>query len=322
METPFYNYETTETAWHILERFLAPLVLGAEVDPAVAAASWRQVSGHEEAKGALECALWDLRARGAGRPLWRELGGTRHRVRAAATVGIEPSIDALLAAVEPVQAAGYGRLRLKIRSGWDVEPVRAVRAAFPDLPLVADANAGYDPGDASQLRRLDRLGLLALEQPFGRRALTETGELASSLSTPICLDESISSVADLSRALRAGACQMVNIKVGRVGGLTEAVRIHDLCRDSGVAAFVGAKYELGVGRWTNLALATLPGMTLPSDVGPSARYYLDDSVSPQLEFAAPGWVEPAQGTGIGAAPTDGAQTVRRLELHSQSVSAA
>ncbi|WP_214103830.1 o-succinylbenzoate synthase [Acrocarpospora catenulata] len=307
METPYYNYETIETAWHLLARYLAPLVLDGR-DMSV-------VSGHEEAKGALECALWDLRARLAGRPLCVEIGGAVRPVEAAATVGIEPSPEELVAAVGAARDAGYHRVRVKIRPGWDLVPVRAVRAAFPGLPLIADANAAYGPGDLDHLTGLDGLGLLAIEQPFGAGMIDESAALRRRLTdTTVCLDESVKSAADARRALRAGACGIVNIKIGRVGGLAEAIRIHDLCRDHGVPTFVGAKYELGVGRWTNLALATLPGMTLAGDVGPSARYYVDDGAFPTVEFAAPGWVEPLAAPGIGAEPTDGVAVTRELVL--------
>jgi O-succinylbenzoate synthase len=315
METPFYNYETVETAWHIVERYLAPIVLTAgDASAETAAAEMRRVNGHEEAKGALECALWDLRARALGSPLCVELGGRRRPVAVGATVGIEPSIPALVAAVGRAHEAGYRRVRIKIRPGWDLEPLCAVRSAFPRLPLIADANAAYGPGDADSLRRLDDLDLLALEQPFGHTMIDEAASLQRRLQTPICLDESVKSAADARAAIRRGACRMINIKVGRVGGLGEAIRIHDLCYDEGVPAFVGAKYDLGIGRWTNLALATLPGMSQPSDVGPSSRYYVDDGARPSLELSEPGLVEPLPSAGIGAHLTEGLETVRELAL--------
>jgi O-succinylbenzoate synthase len=306
METPYYNYETIETAWHLLERYLVPLALDGR--------DWSHINGHEEAKGALDCALADLRAREAGRPLCDQIGGQVRPVRAAATVGIMPSHSALADAVDSARVAGYGRVRIKIRPGWDLGPVRIIRAAFPEMPLIADANAAYGPGDLEHLRRLDGLGLLALEQPFGHSMIDLTAELAASMDTAICLDESIKSVADAERAIAARACRIVNIKIGRAGGLAEAVRIHDLCRDHGIVNFTGAKYELGLGRWTNLALATLPNMTLPSDVGPSRRYYVDDGASPTLEFARPGWVEPLSAPGIGAAPNGGVCTEREISI--------
>ncbi|CRK57283.1 O-succinylbenzoate synthase [Alloactinosynnema sp. L-07] len=319
METPFYNYETVETAWHILERYLAPIVLAApDTDPLTAASAWRHINGHEEAKAALECALWDLRARAAGLPLCQELGGRRVSVPVAATVGIEPSIDELLAAVGAARDAGFRRVRIKIRPGWDVVPVREVRAAFPELPLIADANAAYGSGDLDHVSTLDKFGPLAIEQPFGSTDLETTADLQRRLATSVCLDESVKGLADVERAHRMRACRVVNIKVGRVGGLAEAVRVHDFCLDNGIATFVGAKYEIGVGRLTNLALATLPNMTLPSDVGPSSRYYVDDGVDHGVTLARPGWVEPSAAPGIGACLTDGVTTIRETVLRART----
>jgi O-succinylbenzoate synthase len=310
METPYYNYETVETAWHILERYLAPSTLRS----GGTRESWAMVNGHDEAKGALECALWDLRARVSGRPLCEELGGSIRPVRAAATVGIEPTLDALVRAVERAHGAGYSRVRVKIRPGWDVEPLRAARTAVPGAAIVADANGAYTASDLAHLKSLDGLDLLALEQPFPWRALELSASLQAAIRTPICLDESVKDRDDAERAVRLGAGRIVNIKIGRVGGLAEAVRIHDFCRDEGVATFVGAKYELGIGRWTNLALAVLPNMTLPSDVGPADRYYVDDAVDRSVGFCAPGWVEPLAAPGIGVTPTDRVDTIRTLTV--------
>jgi O-succinylbenzoate synthase len=315
METPFYNYETVDTAWHLLETYLVPLVLVSDdPSPQAAAEGWRHIDGHEEAKGALECALWDLRARASGQPLCVELGGVPRRVPVGATVGIEASIDELVAAVERAGAAGYGRVRVKIRPGWDTAPLRAVRAALPDVRLIADANAAYGAEHLDLLAGLDDLGLLAIEQPFARSEVELAAALQTRIEAAVCLDESIKSLADVRRAHRVGACRMVNIKVGRVGGLAEAVRIHDFCREQGIPSFVGGKYEFGLGRWTNLALATLPNMTLPSDVGPSSRYYVEDGASPTLALSAPGWVEPLAAAGLGAQLTDGVEVVRELTL--------
>jgi O-succinylbenzoate synthase len=316
METPFYNYETTETAWHIVERYLAPMVL-ATGD--AAPEEWRHINGHEEAKGAVDSALWDLRARAADRPLCVELGGRVRPVTVGATIGIESSVDALVEAAARAYDHGYRRVRIKIRPGWDLVPVHAVRAAFPDLPVIADANAAYSPADAERLRQLDDLDLLAIEQPFGRSMIDATVQLQHNMRAPICLDESVKSLAELQAFVRRTACRMVNIKVGRVGGLTEAIRIHDLCHDEGIPAFVGAKYDFGIGRWTNLALATLPGITLPSDVGPSARYYFHDGAEPTVEPHRPGLVQPLNAAGIGAIPTGDLETVREVVLEASRV---
>jgi O-succinylbenzoate synthase len=312
MPTPYYNYETVDTAWLLIRDYLAPLALRAGCEPDAATREWAHISGHEEAKAAVECALWDLRARRAGRPLWQELGGELRPVPAGATLGIHPTVDALCAAAEEVAAAGYPRLRVKIRPGWDLGPLRAVRSAVPGLPVIADANCAYRGEDVAHLARLDELDLMALEQPFPHDHLVESAELQRRLRFPICLDESITTLRDVRTAVAMGACRAVNVKVGRVGGVANAVAIHDLCTAEGLAAFVGAKYEMGVGRWTNLAVATLPGMTWPSDVGPSSRYYRRDGVTPPVRFHRPGWVLPSIEPGVGAGFDGSERVVREL----------
>lgn len=315
METPFYNYETIETAWYITEQYLAPALLQAgTADPAEAHRAWRDVNGHEEAKGGVEAALWDLRARLAGRPLCVELGGAVRRVPVGATAGIEPTVDALLTNVGRIRDSGFRRVRIKIRPGWDTVPLREIRAAFPELPVVADANGAYGEEHLDALARLDDLELMALEQPFPRYLLETTAALQARLATPICLDEQVHSLREMEQAQRCKAGRQANIKIGRVGGLAEALRIHDFCRSEGVDLFVGGKWEQGLGRWCAVALATLPGMTLPSDVGPSRDYYLDDAAAPRLDFVAPGWAQPSQRPGLGAELTGTAEVTRFHEL--------
>lgn len=315
METPFYNYETIETAWHITEKYLAPMLLAERTaDPDLAQAAWIDVNGHEEAKGGLESALWDLRARRAGRPLCAELGGSVRPVPVGATAGIEPTLDELLANVGRIADAGFRRVRIKIRPGWDVEPLREVRSAFPQLPVVADANAAYAEEDLDALAELDKFELMALEQPFPRHLMDSSVALQGWLATPICLDEQVHSLREMRAAHRVGAGRMANIKVGRVGGLSEAVRIHDFCHAEGIGVFVGGKWDHGIGRWCALALATLPGMTLPSDVGPARLYYPDDGVQPRLDFTEPGWAVPVDAPGLGAALAPGADVTRVAEL--------
>ncbi len=315
METPFYNYETIETAWFITERYLAPILLREQTtDPAAAQHAWRDINGHEEAKAGVEGALWDLRARQAGRPLYRELGGSLRPVPAGATAGIEATVDELLGNIAATRDAGFRRVRVKIRPGWDLEPLREVHAAFPDLPVIADANAAYEEADIALLTRVDEFGLMALEQPFGRDLIDCSASLQSRLVTPICLDEQVHSVHELRQACRLKAGRMVNLKIGRVGGLSEAIRIHDLCRDEGIGLFIGGKWDQGLGRWCSVALATLPGVGLPSDIGPSQHYYVDDGVDYQLEFTEPGWVMPSDRPGLGVSLSDTVTIVSKLEI--------
>lgn len=320
METPFYNYETIETAWFITERYLAPMLLREQTtDPAGAQQAWADVNGHEEAKAGLEGALWDLRARQAGRPLCSELGGSVRPVPVGATAGIEPTLDELLSHIAAVRDAGFRRVRVKIRPGWDAEPLRAIHASFPDLPVIADANAAYGEDDIAALSSFDEFQLMAIEQPFPRDLLDCSAALQSRLITPICLDEQVHSVREMRRASQLKAGRMVNLKVGRVGGLAEAVRIHDFCRDEGMDVFIGGKWDQGLGRWAALALATLPGVTLPSDVGPSHHYYRHDGVDHALEFTRPGWVTPTTRPGLGVVLSPDAVVVQQRDLTPQNI---
>ncbi|MEA2664936.1 MAG: o-succinylbenzoate synthase [Candidatus Eremiobacteraeota bacterium] len=313
MPTPYYNYETVETAWWVTRSYLAPLLLGRETGPRDAAARWAHIHGYEEAKAALECALWDCEARLAGRPLYELLGGGAGPVRAGATIGIHPTPEGVAEAVGRAVREGFHRVRVKIRPGWDVAPLTAVRAAYPDVPLLADANAGYDEADADLLAGLDRFGLLGLEQPFAPERREATRKLQARMETAISLDEGIKTVHDAECALAQRACRIVNVKLGRVGGIANALRILALCREAGVDVFVGAKYDLGIGRWTNIAFASLPGITLPSDVGPSARYFANDPSFPAVNFSEPGSVVPLAAPGIGARLGPG-ETVSELVL--------
>jgi O-succinylbenzoate synthase len=320
METPFYNYETIETAWFITERYLAPILLREQTtDPAAAQHAWRDVNGHEEAKAGVEGALWDLRARQAGRPLYQELGGSLRAVATGATAGIEPTVDKLIGNIAVIRDAGFSQVRIKIKPGWDLQPLREVRRAFPDLRVIADANAAYAEEHIDLLSRVDELELAALEQPFRRDLVDCSSQLQARLVTPVCLDEQIHSLRELRQALRVKAGRIVNLKVGRVGGLSESIRIHDLCREEDVGLFIGGKWDQGLGRWCAVALATLPGVTLPSDIGPSRHYYLDDGVDYPLEFCSPGWVMPTDRPGLGVTLSGSVEIVDQREITRKDV---
>lgn len=320
METPFYNYETIETAWLITERYLAPILLREQnTDPVAVQRSWGDINGHEEAKAGVEGALWDLRARQAGRPLYQDLGGSLRPVPAGATAGIEPTVDKLLENIAAIRDDGFRRVRIKIKPGWDVEPLREIRAAFPGFPVIADANAAYQEDDLDLLTRMDEFELMALEQPFRRELIDCSANLQARLVTPVCLDEQIHSVRELQQACRVKAGRMINLKIGRVGGLTEAIRIHNLCRDEGIWLFVGGKWDQGLGRWGIVALATLPGVTLPSDIGPSKHYYLDDGADHPLEFTKPGWVMPTDRPGLGVSLSGTVTVIDKREIVPEEV---
>lgn len=301
---PDYSGEWTEGAWLLLRDVLAPAAL-AGGDPGV--------RGNPMARAALEVALLDLDLRRRGVSLSAHLGGVRSRVACGVSLGIERSIDDLLAEVSRFVAAGYRRVKLKIEPGRDVEVVRAVREAFPTVPLSADANAAYQPSDAEHLAGLDAFGLEYLEQPLGEEHLVGHADLQARMETPLCLDETITSATVAREAIRLGACRVINIKLGRVGGIGEAVRIHDAAAEEDVPVWCGGMLETGVGRAANLALASLPNFRLPGDTSASDRYFAEDLTEPFV-VDPDGTMAVPQGPGIGVTPAperlEGAKRIR------------
>jgi O-succinylbenzoate synthase len=299
MAEPWYSYETIETAWHVLRDFLVPLVLDEEItSPSDVAYRFRRIRGHPMARAALENAVWDLFARAEGVPLADLLAdhlpqaGTssmageerrrRERVPVGVSLGIEPSLDALLDKVEQRVGEGYGRVKLKIKPGWDVSVVGAVRERWSNLPLQVDANAAYTLDDAPVLRELEPFDLLLIEQPLHHDDIVHHAKLQAQCHTPICLDESIQSSNHARWALEIDACRVINIKVGRVGGLTAALEIHTICQEWGVPVWCGGMLETNVGRAANVALASLPNFKLPGDISASERYYHEDIAEPDF----------------------------------------
>ncbi|WP_026411600.1 o-succinylbenzoate synthase [Actinomadura oligospora] len=302
MEDPVYSSEYTDGAVDVLRGHLIPaLTARTDLDPWRVAPALAHVKGHRMAKGALEAAVLDawLRARSVSFGSW--LGATADRVPAGVSVGIMDSIPALLDAVEGYLAEGYRRIKLKIEPGWDVEPVAAVRERFGDaVPLQVDANTAYTVGDAAHLARLDEFGLLLIEQPLDEEDLRGHARLAATVGTPICLDESIVSARAAADAIALGACSIVNVKPGRVGGYLEARRIHDVCAAHGVPVWCGGMLETGLGRAANVALAALPGFTLPGDTSASGRYYRTDITEPFV--LEDGHLRVPTGPGLGVDP--------------------
>jgi len=314
-EDPSYSYETTETAWHTLSSFLLPPLISREfLGPEEIRAPMAWVRGHRMAKAGIEMALWDLQAKELGVPLWELLGGSGDPIPVGVSVGLQPSDEELLRKVEGYLERGYARIKLKIKPGRDVAMIRRVRERFPDTSLLADANSAYTLADRERLAELDELDLMMVEQPLGDEDYLDHAELQAGLRTPICLDESIRSEGDARLAISLGACRIVNVKPGRVGGLLEARAIHDLCRERGVPVWCGGMLESGIGRAHNLALASLPGFTLPGDISESRRYWERDLVTP--EFSLEGGRMPLpSGPGIGVEPDlerIRSLTVRRL----------
>ncbi len=298
---PYYGSETTATAWSIALRYLVSAVLDAQwEEPAELEATWRRVRGHEFAKAGFSAATWDLHARTADIPLAVALGGTRTEVVAGVSLGIEPTIDDLLAQVQRQLDAGYGRVKLKIAPGWDLEPVRAVRAAYPWLDLHVDANGAYPDDEVSTetFVDLDEAELTMIEQPFTPRDFVAHARLQRALRTPLCLDESVVDLADLRTMLALDAGRVLNIKVSRMGGLSVARQAHDLAAEAGVPVWCGGMHEFGVGRAANVAISSLPNFTLPSDVSGSDKYFARDVVLPPVTAHA-GRVSVPSGPGIG-----------------------
>ncbi len=306
MADPLYSAEYVDAAADVLRRFLVPaLAARPRLDAAAVGPALHRFKGHRMAKAALETAVLDAELRAAGRPLSRELGAVRDRVPCGVSVGIMDSIGELLDAVGGYLDAGYVRIKLKIRPGWDVEPVRAVRERFgDDVLLQVDANTAYTLGDARLLARLDSFGLLLIEQPLDEEDVRGHAHLARQIRTPICLDESITSARAAADAITLGACAVVNVKPGRVGGYLEARRVHDVCAAHGVPVWCGGMLETGLGRAANVALAALPGFTLPGDTSASDRYYRTDVTEPFV--LDDGHLAVPSGPGIGVDPVPAA----------------
>ena len=320
---PFYCAETVETCWHILKDFLAPALLGkAWDDPDQAAATWRAVRGNRFAKAGLEMACWDLYARARGESVAGLLGGSQPAIHSGVSLGIEPTVEGLLEQVDRFVSQGYRRIKVKIAPGRDLQYLSAVRERWPNLPLMADANSAYSldqVGHVEALKALDGLALMMIEQPLADDDIVDHARLQAQLQTPICLDESIHSADDARKALDLGSCQIINIKVSRLGGLGEARRVHDLCHSRGVPVWCGGMHEFGVGRAANVAINSLPGFTLPGDVSGSDRAYREDIVDPPIRAVEGAIGVPYDRPGLGFDPNPA--RIRERTLRSLTIEA-
>ena len=308
MGSPRYSGEWTRGAWLVLRDFLVPAALKG---------SPSGIRGHPMAKAALEASLLDLDLRQRGVSLSAHLGGVRDRVDCGVSLGIEDDTDVLLGEVRRFVEAGYRRIKLKIEPGHDVDTVREVRTAFPHVALTVDANAAYHPDDADRLRRLDEFALEYVEQPLGKDELLAHADLQRQMTTPVCLDETITSATTAADAIRLDACRVINIKPGRVGGIRETVRIHDVAQSAGIPVWCGGMLETGIGRAMNLAVASLPNFTLPGDTSGSDRYFARDITEPFV-VESDGTMAVPQGPGIGVDPLRDALdefTVERLTIN-------
>jgi o-succinylbenzoate synthase len=302
-ETPSYCYETVETAWHILRDHAWPMVKGRDIACAAEVLDLlAPIRGHNMAKAALETAVWDAEAKQKNLPLAKLLGGTRAEIPCGVSIGLQPTIAALLAKVERELGAGYQRIKIKIKPGADVELVRAVRERFPRVRLMADANSAYTLNDAPMLKSLDDFYLMMIEQPLGWDDIFSHAQLQKTIQTPICLDECIHDGDQARAAIKMKACGIINIKLGRVGGHTGARRVHDVCEAGSIPVWCGGMLESGIGRAHNVAMSSLSNFSLPGDVSASKRYWKEDIIEPEVEVSRQGTIRVPDGPGIGYTP--------------------
>jgi o-succinylbenzoate synthase len=312
-EDPFYNSETTETAWHMMKDFIVPSVLGRDVERAAEISDLLQrIRGHEMAKAGIENAVWDIEAQQKNLPLARLLGGTRDEIPCGVSIGIQDSIPTLLSKIESELLAGYQRIKIKVKPGKDVEVVAAVRGHYRESRLMVDANSAYRLEDLETLKAFDQHGLMMIEQPLAWDDIYQHSRLQAQLRTPICLDECIHNASHAEAAIQLGACRIINIKLGRVGGHTQAKRVHDRCLRDAIPVWCGGMLESGVGRAHNIAMSTLPGFVLPGDVSASQRYWHEDIIEPEVEVTCNGTIRVCEEPGLG-------YTVRREKIQELTV---
>jgi o-succinylbenzoate synthase len=318
---PIYNEETTDTVKYMLKEFFIPKLLKLDgIDhPEQLQSIFKPIRRNQMAKAAIEGAVWDLYCKKKGISLSEALGGTKKEIDVGVSIGIEPGIPEVLEKVETFINQGYKKIKLKIKPGFDLEPIAAIRDRFgSDIPLMADANSAYTLEDIHLLKQLDPFHLIMIEQPLAHDDIIDHVKLQSELSTPICLDESIHSYEDARKAIEIGACKIINIKIGRVGGLAEAVKIHDLCKSNGIPVWCGGMLEAGIGRAHNIALSSLDNFLIPGDTSASNRYWETDIVTPEVDFFRPGTLAVPDGYGIGYEINEKVMEKYRLETESFS----
>lgn len=299
-EKPFYNEEWTDAAWLLLKDFIAPMVLGQELaSPADIAKLLKPIRGHGMARAALQQAAWHIESLARDIPLWQVYGGRRHKIPCGVSIGIQDSVEELFELIEKELAAGYQRIKIKIKPGWDVDVIAKVRERFPATRLMADANSAYTLADAKHLAQLDEFDLMMIEQPLSHDDIIDHGELQKQIRTPICLDECIRSAHHAWQAITLDAARIINIKLGRVGGFAEAKRVHDVCQSSAIPVWCGGMLEAGIGRAHNVAMSTLPNFRLPGDVSASKRYWKRDIIHPAVEVDSDGTIAVSDRPGLG-----------------------
>jgi O-succinylbenzoate synthase len=320
MSEPIYNEETLKTAWHVMEDFLIPLLYskGSIEHPDEVTKLFEPIRRNNMAKAALEGAVWDLYAKEKNISLAKALGGTKTEIGVGVSIGIQNSLDDLLHVIDGFMQEGYQRMKIKIKPGKDVDMIGGVRKRFPDVPMMADANSAYTLDDIEVLKALDEFNLTMIEQPLAHDDIIDHAKLQSQIKTPICLDESIHSLEDARKAIELGSCRIINMKIGRVGGLTEAKKIHDYCQSQNIPLWCGGMLESGIGRAHNIALTSLSNFLMPGDTSGSSRYWFEDIVSPEVMVSTKGTIEVPTTPGIGYEPVESIMdkyTLEKKEIH-------
>jgi O-succinylbenzoate synthase len=299
-ETPSYSDEWTDSAWVTTEKILAPMVAGREFN--TAADVWDamiKVRGHRMSKAGIETACWDLEAKKLGVPLWRHLGGVRNEIECGVSIGIQDSVEQLFEKIQTELDAGYRRIKIKIAPGWDYDVIKQVRERFGDIRLMGDANSAYTLDDIDLFKQMDEFELMMFEQPLAHDDMLDHAKLQEQIRTPICLDESVKSPEDARKAIELKAGRIINIKLGRVGGHTQAKKVEEVCRTAGIPVWCGGMLESGIGRAHNIAMSTLKGFSLPGDVSASKRYWHEDIIEPAVEVTPIGTIIASEKPGIG-----------------------
>lgn len=297
--TPWYTEETVEGAWHILTQFLIPSIVGKDIEhPSLTPSLFQHVRRHHMAKAGLEMAIWDCFCKRNDTPLYQFIGGVRQQLKVGVAIGLQQHIEQYEEIISKYLEDGYERFKIKIKRGNDIELVAAIRERFPHIPLMVDANSDYTLADTKHLQKLDRYQLMMIEQPLDCDDIIDHATLQASIQTPICLDESIVTYEDARKAIQLGSCKIMNVKLGRVGGMTEALRIHQLCKAHNIAIWCGGMLESGIGRAHNMALASMEQFTIPGDISASSRYWHKDIIVPEVEIKQ-GLVELTNEAGIG-----------------------
>ena len=318
MEGPLFSAETIDTAWIVISKHVAPLLASRDLQADNVFQMLSSIRGNQMAKGAVEAAVWDLESKLLGLPLWKHLGGVRTEIACGVSIGIQSGVDELLQIVGRELGSGYQRIKIKIKPGQDLELVQAVRSRYKDIVLSVDANAAYSlDRDAALMKELDQYNLLMIEQPLAPGDLVDHAKLQRQLRTPLCLDESIGSLADARHALELGACRIINIKLGRVGGFSQAREIQAFALRQQIPVWCGGMLETGIGRAHNIAMSSLPGFTLPGDVSASQRYWNEDIIEPEVQVGSRGTIQVPTGLGLGYRVRD--DRIEKLTVRSETV---